>query len=325
MKIVTIGTGMIVENFIDTAKQIELVEIVGCYSRELSRAEDFSNKRGVVNSYDSFSTIVADDQVDTIYIASPNALHYKQAKYFLENNKNVIIEKPLMTEAKHAKELLEIAKKNKLFIFEAISNVHTPNFKFIKEYLPKLGKIKLVQANYSQYSSRYDIFKEGKTKPNIFNPEFSGGALMDLNIYNIQLIYNLFGKPNDVNYFPNIREGIDTSGILVMDYKDFKTVSSTAKDSESFSYFQVQGDKGYIISRGPTNELKSLYIKTADEEFEIDYNLNHRLHAEIVAFGEIFKNKDYKKTYEKFEKSIDVVEILEKSWEPQKLGFKDIQ
>ena len=191
MKIITVGTGVIVEDFIKTAKEIKQVEIVGSYSRELSRAKEFSDKMGIVKFYDSFSTIVADDEVDTVYIASPNALHYSQAKYFLENDKNVIIEKPIMSSAVNARELLELAKENNLFIFEAISNVRTPNFEFFKENISKLGPIRLIQANYSQYSSRYDLFKLGET-PNVFNPEFSGGALMDLNVYNIQLIYNLF-------------------------------------------------------------------------------------------------------------------------------------
>ena len=150
MKIVTVGTGTIVEHFIETAKQMNQVEIVGSYSRDLARAEKFSNKMGIGKFYDSFSTVVEDDEVNTVYIASPNALHFMQAKYFLENNKNVIVEKPLVSESKNAKELLKIAKENNLFIFEAISNVHTPNFALIKDYLPKLGPIRMVQANYSQ-------------------------------------------------------------------------------------------------------------------------------------------------------------------------------
>ena len=110
-----------------------------------------------------------------------------------------------------------------------------------------------------------------------------------------------------------------------MDYGGFKAVSSAAKDSASFCFFQVQGENGYIISRGPTNELGSLYLKTDDEELTVDYNLKPRLHSEIVQFGELLKNQDYKTTYENFEKSIEVLEILEKSWNQHDLGFKDIK
>lgn len=324
MKIVTVGTGTIVEHFVETAQKIKQVEIVGSYSRDLSRAKDFADKKGIGKFYDSFSTVVEDKDVNTIYIASPNALHYKQAKYFLENNKNVIIEKPLVSESANAKELLELAKSKNLFIFEAISNVQTPNFAVIKEYLPKLGPIRMVQANYSQYSSKYDAFKAGE-RPNVFNQKFSGGVLGDLNIYNIQLIYHLFGKPEEITYFPNIVRKIDTSGVLMMDYGEFKAVAMAAKDSESSCYFQVQGEDGYVISTGATNELKNLHIKTQDEEIDVDHNLEHRLHDEIVAFGNHFIDQDYDNVYSNFEKSIEVVEILEECWRQIDFNYKDVK
>lgn len=75
MKIVTVGTGMIVEEFIKAAKQVNTVEIIGSYSRSLDRAKEFSAKMGIVKSYDSLSTLVDDEDVDAIYIASPNSLH----------------------------------------------------------------------------------------------------------------------------------------------------------------------------------------------------------------------------------------------------------
>ena len=144
MKIVTVGTGMIVEEFIKAAKQVNTVEIIGSYSRSLDRAKEFSAKMGIVKSYDSLSTLVDDEDVDAIYIASPNSLHFMQAKYFLENHKHVILEKPIMSKVENAKVLLDLAKKNNLFIFEAISNIHTPNFEVIKENISKLGNIKMV-------------------------------------------------------------------------------------------------------------------------------------------------------------------------------------
>ena len=78
--------------------------------------------------------------------------------------------------------------------------------------------MKLVLGNYSQYSGRYDRLKEGEV-PNVFNPQYGGGALMDINYYNVYLNVALFGKPEKVVYFPNIYENLaDTSGILVMQY-----------------------------------------------------------------------------------------------------------
>lgn len=257
--------------------------------------------------------------MNTVYIASPNALHYSQAKYFLSNNKHVIIEKPLMATAEHAKEKLEIAKKNDKFVFEAISNIYTPNFKTIEKYISKIGDIKMVSINYSQYSSKYDAFKNGET-PNVFNQKFAGGTLMDTNIYNIHLVHTLFGMTQAINYFPNIERNIDTSGVLVLDYDSFKAVCIAAKDCDGPSHVTIQGDKGVIHSKGPSNVLKNLHISLEDEEFFVNDNTDHRLTAEIKVFSSLLKANDKETAYSHFEKSIEVVSILETCW--KQVGFK---
>ncbi len=75
------------------------------------------------------------------------------------------------------------------------------NFKVIKDSLSEIGDIKIVNINYSQYSSRYDAFKQGEIAP-AFNPEWVVEPLRDLNIYNIHLLVGLFGNPNRVEYLP---------------------------------------------------------------------------------------------------------------------------
>lgn len=116
-----------------------------------------------------------------------------------------------------------------MIIVEAVTTRYIPNTLKIKEMFPQLGDIKIVTANYSQYSSRYDALKKGEVLP-AFNQDMSGGALMDLNIYNINLMVTLFGTPKSVNYQANIKKGIDTSGILTLDYDSFKCVCIAAKD-----------------------------------------------------------------------------------------------
>lgn len=85
-------------------------------------------------------------------------------------------------------------KEKRLFLVDAVPTAFLPNFEVLKRELPKIGKIKLVLANYSQYSSRYDQVLKGEV-PNIFNSEYAGGCLMDINFYNVYLNIALFGKP----------------------------------------------------------------------------------------------------------------------------------
>ena len=86
----------------------------------------------------------------------------------------------------------------------------------------------MVQCNFSQYSSRYHDFCAGKVWPS-FDPACAGGALMDLGVYNVSYVVGLFGSPNKVHYAANITRGIDTSGVLTMEYRSFKAVSINAK------------------------------------------------------------------------------------------------
>ena len=71
---------------------------------------------------------------------------------------------------------------------------------------------------------------------------------MDLNIYNINLMLGLFGRPKQIHYFPNIDRGIDTSGIAIMDFESFKAACIAAKDCKAPASVMIQGDKGYIMS-----------------------------------------------------------------------------
>ena len=103
-------------------------------------------------------------------------------------------------------------------IFEAMNLHYTPAFLSLKEDLNKLGDIKIVSFNYSQYSSRYNAFKGGTILP-AFDYHKAGGALMDLNVYNIHALIDLFGKPVYHKYMANIEKNIDTSGIMIFDFE----------------------------------------------------------------------------------------------------------
>ena len=99
---------------------------------------------------------------------------------------------------------------------EAVPTTYLPNFEILKESLGKIGKIKLVQGNFSQYSSRYDAFLRGEM-PNIFNPDFAGGCLMDINFYNVYLNVALFGM--------TAKEWRDANPELKGNMRDYATIN----------------------------------------------------------------------------------------------------
>ena len=104
-------------------------------------------------------------------------------------------------------------------------------------------------CNFCQYSSGYDAFCAGETPP-VFDPACAGGALMDLGVYNVSYIVGLFGEPNQVHYTANVERGIDTSGILLLEYPDFICQCTGAKDCAAPGSVQLIGDAGRILING---------------------------------------------------------------------------
>ena len=92
----------------------------------------------------------------------------------------MICEKPFCTKASQARELISIARERKLFLVDAVPTAFLPNFEILKEQLTKIGRLRMVICNYTQYSSRYDLLLEGKIT-NVFDPNFAGGCLQDIN------------------------------------------------------------------------------------------------------------------------------------------------
>lgn len=313
MKIATIGTGIIVDAFLDAVKQVENVECLALYSRKELNAEPFAEKYEINKIYTDLDDLFSDTDIDTIYIASPNSLHYEQAYKALNAGKHVICEKPFTSNLRELNHLIEVARKKDLFLFEAITTIHMPNFKLLKEYIEKIGRIRLIQCNYSQYSSRYDKLLDGEL-PNIFNLEFSGGALMDINLYNLFFVLTLFGKPTKTHYFANKhKNGIDTSGVAVLEYQDFIAHCSGAKDSNSMNFAMIQGEKGYLKVKGSTNECQDVEVVLNDRTIE-QYNNqleSNRLVYELKNIAEIVEHKDKEKSFQLLEYSKLVMKVLD--------------
>lgn len=312
MKLGILGTGMIVQEVFKITSYLHEIEITAICSLRKSREDirniaDNSNIAGAFINYDEFLA----SEIDTVYVALPNTLHFEYAKRALQAGKNVIVEKPFTTNYKEAVILSDLAREKGLFIFEAITTLYLPNYKKIKELVPSLGYIKIVQCNYSQYSSRYNSFKAGNVLP-AFDPVYAGGALMDLNIYNIHFVVGLFGRPNNVSYFPNMERGIDTSGILVLEYDTFKCTLIGAKDCMAPIANNIQGDKGCIYQDNPTNVCKQFEILMNDGTNAVmnENKYEHRMIHEFLAFEEMISNQRLEECYQMLDHTLTVCEVL---------------
>ncbi|WP_249870575.1 Gfo/Idh/MocA family protein [Oceanobacillus saliphilus] len=311
MNIATIGTGSIVELFLSAVEEVDGTQCVAVYSRKEESAERLADKFDIAAIYTDMNEMMENTAIDFVYIASPNSLHFEHAHLALKNGKNVICEKPFTSTVREAEQLAELAKEKQLMIFEAISTIHMPNYKLISKHLESLGPIKMVQCNYSQFSSRYEKLMNGET-PNVFNPEFSGGALADINIYNLHFVLNLFGRPEQISYTANKHpNGIDTSGIAVMKYPNFIAECVGAKDSQSMNFAMIQGEKGYLNVLNGANGCQEIIISIGDREIRLNAQTKtNRLYYEVAEFQKIYQEKDYERCYALLDYTQSVMEVL---------------
>ncbi len=309
MKLGVVGTGSIVAWFMKSARLVEDLEFTAVYSRRQETGDVFAKENQLEKVYTDYTKMLEDETLDAIYIASPNSLHYEHAKLALEYNKHVILEKPFTGNVEKAEEIIRLARDKSLILMEAISNVHLPHMEYVKKRIPELGDLKIVQANFSQYSSRYNALREGKVM-NVFDPKMSGGALADINIYNLHFAVYLFGAPKSVIYKANTyKNGVDTSGVLSLDYGDFQAVLIGAKDSFSYNLAQIQGENGYILMPSSTSTLESVVFETHETRKEVDEQDKPTHYYQVEAFKALVDHKDYDKRDALLDHSLEVVKV----------------
>ena len=313
MKLGIIGSGMIVKDFLSFAHELPEIKLEAIAARNIENLKELQSKYNIKNIYIDIDLCLKNKEIDTIYVAVPNNLHYTVAKKALEAGKNVICEKPFTLKYEESVELFEIAEDKGLILIEAITNQYQKNYLDIKDNIDNIGEIRLVECNFSQLSSRYEAFKNGVIAP-VFDKSKGGGVLGDLNIYNIHFVVGLFGKPGKVHYAPNIVNDVDTSGILLLEYDNFKVVCIAAKDTFNNSYVNIQGDQGIIKVIGPTNEVPNYSIQTKDNFIDENKNIHsHRMFAEFKKFVEVINNKDFKFMNNQKEHTLNVMYIYEKA------------
>ena len=302
-----IGSGFIVPRILETMKQVGGYNIKG-----ISSPHSYDRLKELKETYEvdyvtlNYKDLFKDDDIDLIYIASPNSFHYTQSKEALLAGKNVLCEKPFTKSHDKAKELIELAASKNLTIYEAMTTFSLPLYHKIRELL-KDNEVKSVELNFSQYSSRYDDFIKGIIKP-VFNKEMDGGALMDLNVYNIAFTIGLFGEPWNVEYFPNIQQNIDVGGKLILSYPQFEASLIANKNKQGPTFIDLITTKGIIHSDNPASIIAS--VKFNDEVYESKDYTNY--YYELEEFKRVYEENDIEAINQHNSLTLSIVKVLEK-------------
>ena len=322
IKLGTVGSGVIVHTILDQVQRTDGISPEAVCSRKAETGRALAASYGCRKVYPSLDALLQDDDVNTVYIATPNLLHVPQAKQALLAGKHVILEKPFSTNDADAKALAALAKQRHLLLAEAVPTPHLPNLRLLQDLLPQIGKVQRVVSDYSQYSARYDRLLQGEL-PNIFNPQLGGGCLMDLNFYNAYLNVFLFGMPDAVSYDPVLYPGAaDTSGVLRLQYGDFLSENAAAKDRSGQSFFRIEGADGIIEIDNGANGLQSLRLlgNGKTQTFNAQGQENRWL-FEVRALTRLFLAEDFDTVYALLTPTLQTCAVLERARKDAGLVF----
>ena len=262
MRIGTIGTSGITELFISAAKKQGFV-FDTAYSRSAEKAAAFAGKHGMPRSTDDLTAFAKSDAFEAVYIASPNALHYEQARLCLENGKHVLVEKPATATTAQQEALFALADEKGLICAEAIMSIHTPAFETLRRAIEEIGRVRTAHFMFCQLSSRYPALCAGDV-PNIFNPALQAGCLMDIGVYNLYLAAALFGRPARVDSAAVFLEtGAEAAGSATLSYPDRLVTLVYSKVGQSSGPSEIVGDRG-TVRIGSVSQLTGIDLVTAD-------------------------------------------------------------
>lgn len=309
-----IGTNNITDLFLKGAANVKDFVLNAVYSRTEEKAKAFAEKYGVQHTFTSLKEMAKSDLIDAVYIASPNAFHREYTLLFLNHKKHVLCEKAFASNSKETFEMIETARKNNVVLMEAIKTIYLPNFKVVKDNLHRIGKVRRYFANFCQYSSRYDKYKE-EIVLNAFKLELSNGALMDIGVYCIHPMVNLFGKPKEIKANAVMLEsGVDGEGSILFKYDDMDSVVFYSKVNNSYLPSEIQGEDGSIIIEGINNfQRVKIILRNGEEEDLTELHAKEDMCYETQEFINLIHQGNIDSTYNHLQVSQSVMEIMDET------------
>ncbi len=308
-----IGTNWISGDFTEAIRVTEGAEVKAVYSRKRETAEEFVKKYNIENCriFTDLEKMAESEEIDAVYVGSPNSLHSSQSILCLKNKKHVICEKPIATKVEDFDKMTAIAEENNVTLMEAMKTTFLPNIQAVRENIERIGDIRNITANFCQYSSRYDLLKKGEVT-NVFNPEFDGGSAFDIGVYPLYFVLSLFGIPKSYtgsNIF--LSSGVDGAGNIILNYGDKIASVIYSKITETNIPSEILGEKGSIvINHISTADKVEIIMRNGEREDISCVQEKNQMIYELKEFISLIKKGEIESKINSFELSRKLVEIL---------------
>ena len=277
-----ISTAAINRLFMAGAREASDVEIVAVASRDRARAEAFARDHGIARTHDSYENLLADPEIEAVYIPLPNSLHIPWTVQALQSGKHVLCEKPLSRHAAEVERAFEVAERAGRLLMEAFMYRHNPQTRRLVELIAggAIGRLRLIRGAFS--------FVARDAADVRLSRRLDGGALMDVGCYCVNAARLLAGEPERLTAVQTLGgDGVDVAFTGVMSFADgvlahFDAGLSLAERDE----LEVVGDKGTLFLDDPWHcrtPLIELRRSGGIERIEIPVVDSYRLEAENLS------------------------------------------
>ena len=267
-----IATGWIAEKAAITLNGLADCEAYAVGSRTLEKAQAFAQKWNIPKAYGSYSELIADPDIDLVYIGTPHSHHYDVTREAILAGKPCLVEKAFMANARQTKEVLDLAHERKVFIAEAIWTRYQPAVKMVRDLISsgRIGTPRLVTATLG-YSMG--------DKPRIMRADLCGGALLDLGVYALNFVRMFF--PADIvsieSQCVKSDTGMDLTNAISLVLSDgiLANVQSSAS-CVGDNIGVIAGTDGNLIIDNINNPQR-ITVNTHDREFVEDIHVPQQI------------------------------------------------
>ena len=278
--------------------------IVSVFNRTKKKAVAFAKKYHST-VYDTALEAINDPRVDGVYIATTNETHFAFAKLCLENHKPVLCEKPITGNAKELEELIKLSKENNTYLKEAMWTWFNPVANQVKKWIKeeRIGKILSVDCIFNM-----PIFGYNKAKGRYISPARYGGALLDLGVYPVRYVYELFGKPKSIESEGKLYNGIDVFNVSIFKYGDFNARVSSQINAFVGEHCNIVGEKGTI--KVPLFHMASKAVLKTKDGKEVFKDNAKKFATQFRVNAEYIKGEKPNELVS-LESSLDVMELMD--------------
>lgn len=247
LRIGIIGTNFISDRLADAAKDVSDIKLSAVFSRKTESGNAFAARHEIAAVYTDLDAFLSSPDVDAVYIASPNALHEKQAILAAHHKKHILCEKPIASTEAGLVRMMRAAETNGVVLLEAMRPAFMEGTRRVKEALPRLGCLRSAFFNFCQYSSRYDRFQNGEIL-NAFNPALHNAALLDIGIYPLFFMIAVLGVPNALqSRSVMLGNGFEGRGHILAAYEGMTATVDYSKIDDSCLPSFITGENGSIL------------------------------------------------------------------------------